>query len=606
MQFTIENSFIKRTIYFENSVPVKTEITNLKTGFVWESAFGEPLISIPGIDFCKCEVTFEKNCILFKNNDFELVWEHNLLDNFAESRIGIKANPFLTKKSTAVSSDGANIAGASVGEEFSEGFGVMSNVAEVTAVELMAKTDNTNFLLNETTSPLFNNHGNTKHRGNIFIFNEKFSGEKLTVIKNSLTGKEEANIKAEPPQAIRVIGTGIDFNRISKDFYTYSYTVAIGVNSNNPQKDIQDYYIKKYNKKTSYIISNTWGDRSQDKCVCEEFIKKEIDMAKELGVDIVQIDDGWQQGATANSALCKSNVWGCGYRDNKDFWNIHKDKFPNGFSGITDYAESRGIKLGLWFSPDSKNGYESWKEDALTICELFDKYNIEHFKIDGVTVSDKTSEENLTSFLEYVHNYSKGAITFNLDITAGERLGYLYKREYGELFVENRYTDWGNYYPHATLRNLWQLSKYIPSTKMQFEVLNPDRNKEMYSDDLAPSTYDIDYIFASVMVANPLIWMEMSSLSKENALKLKSIISVYRKYRNDFVYAEPILNCPDGFSITGFRIQGKSHNYVILLKELTDRCDTGIILKEILATNDENATLDGKITKKKAYVFGII
>ena len=98
----------------------------------------------------------------------------------------------------------------------------------------------------------------------------------------------------------------------------------------------------------------------------------------------------------------------------------------------------------------------------------------------------------------------------------------------------------------------------------------------------------------------------MTSLSEENALKLKSIISVYRKYRDDFVYAEPILNCPDGFSITGFRIQGKSHNYVILLKELTDRCDTGINLKEILATSDENATLDGKLTKEKSYVFGII
>ena len=41
-------------------------------------------------------------------------------------------------------------------------------------------------------------------------------------------------------------------------------------------------------------------------------------------------------------------------------------------------------------------------------------------------------------------------------------MGYLAAREYGTLFVENRYTDFGNYYPHRTLRNLWMLARYVP------------------------------------------------------------------------------------------------------------------------------------------------
>jgi len=602
--FTIQNEKIKRTIYFNGSIPVKSEILNKDTGFVWESSDVEPLINIPGIDLSKSEVTFLENAVLFKSEAYEVIWEFKLFKGFCQSRIGIKSNPIEVVKNESVSSDGANISGTAKDEEYTDGFGVMSNIVDIDAVELMSKTDNTNYLLGETHAPLFNSHGNTKHRGNIFILTEKFNGEKLVVIKNSLTGKrDEYNIKAEPMQMMHTLGFGIDFSRLSKDFFTYSYSVAIGVAASDACREIKEYYLDEYKKKTSYIISNTWGDRSQDKCVCEDFIKKEIDKAYFLGVDIVQIDDGWQQGATANSVLAKSNVWGSGYRDNKDFWNIHKDKFPNGFSGITEYAKSKGIKLGLWFSPDAKNSYEAWKEDAKTLCDLYDNYNIEHFKIDGVTVADKESEENLVSFLTYVDSHAKGKVTFNLDITAGERLGYLFNRKFGELFVENRYTDWGNYYPHNTLRNLWQLSKYIPSTKMQFEVLNPERNKDKYTDDLAPSNYDIDYIFASVMVANPLIWMEMSSLSEDNLNKLKKIISVYRKYREDFLYVEPIGDTPDGFSLTGFKIYGKENNYVILLKELTERCDFGIKVKEILATNDEKASIDGKLFKKKSYMF---
>ena len=58
--------------------------------------------------------------------------------------------------------------------------------------------------------------------------------------------------------------------------------------------------------------------------------------------------------------------------------------------------------------------------------------------------------------------------------------------------------------------------------------------------------------------------------------------SVYRKYREDFLYVEPILECPDGFSFTGFKIYGKENNYVVLLRELTDRCASGITFEEIL------------------------
>ena len=110
------------------------------------------------------------------------------------------------------------------------------------------------------------------------------------------------------------------------------------------------------------------------------------------------------------------------------------------------------------------------------------------------------------------------------DITAEQRMGYLAAREYGTLFVENRYTDFGNYYPHRTLRNLWMLARYVPAQRMLFELLNPARNTERYrADPLAPGRYTADYLFASVMAAQPLLWMELSGLGRQDAARLQPV-----------------------------------------------------------------------------------
>jgi alpha-galactosidase len=173
--------------------------------------------------------------------------------------------------------------------------------------------------------------------------------------------------------------------------------------------------------------------------------------------------------------------------------------------------------------------------------------------------------------------------------------------------VENLYTYWGNYYPHATLRNLWQLSRYLPTERMQFEVLNLRRNKEKYNDILGPDNYDMDYAFACVMAAKPLVWMEMTGLNEEDTARLQKIAAVFKAYRDDFMDVEPIGTCPTGYALTGFRITGKKNDYLLLLRENTESSTWPVELKEILATNDESAGLSpATLTKPRSYLFGII
>ena len=86
---------------------------------------------------------------------------------------------------------------------------------------------------------------------------------------------------------------------------------------------------------------------------------------------------------------------------------------------------------------------------------------------------------------EAVRQATEDAVVFNLDLTAGQRYGYHYFNEYGNIFVENRYTDWSNYYPHWTLRNLWMLSRYVPPQNLQIEfMLAPNDERRKVSFDL--------------------------------------------------------------------------------------------------------------------------
>lgn len=323
------------------------------------------------------------------------------------------------------------------------------------------------------------------------------------------------------------------------------------------------------------LSSNTWGDRSRDARVCEAFLLQEIDRAASLGLDAVQIDDGWQKGRTKNSVRPDGGVWEGYYDADEDFWTPHPERFPNGLEPVVEYAASSGVALGLWFSPDSSQEFANWQRDAQTMLKLWHKYGVAVFKLDGVKLRTPLARRRYLALLETVSKRSGGRILLQQDITAEERMGYLAMREYGTLFVENRYTDFANYYPHRTLRNLWMLSRYIPAQRMLFEVLNPRRNRSLYQKDpFAPELYSADYLFASVMPAQPLFWMELSGLEEKDFACLREIVSVYRQYREALwkCDVQPVGQEPSGRAFTGFVFrdqQSRQEGFLLLFRENT-------------------------------------
>lgn len=322
------------------------------------------------------------------------------------------------------------------------------------------------------------------------------------------------------------------------------------------------------------FLSNSWGDRNQDSRIQEAFMLEEIDRAAELGVDVVQIDDGWQKGRSANSAEAKEKggIWSGFWDADTDFWTPDPERFPNGLEPLLERASKHGMEIGLWYAPDSHEEFENWEKDVDHILTLHRKYGVHHFKLDGITAETVTARRNLAALFKAILDKSEGKIICDLDVTAGKRPGYFGELTTGPLFVENRYTDWHNYWPHFTLRNLWQLSQWVDPRRLRMELLNNARNDHKYEGDpLAPSLYPPATLFASVMFSNPLGWFENTGLSDEYIAEVAPLVACWKKHREQLFAGDifPIGGAPDGVSWTGFFSDGgeSKDGYAVIFNE---------------------------------------
>lgn len=446
---------------------------------------------------------------------------------------------------------------------------------KVKAIQFYDITDRNNNLVDEKTQWAY--RGESQLEGNILLINNQIQEHGLFILKESPTSEAQLNYPGFDftvrTGEIKVTGIGIDANELEKDEWIRCYGVVTGVFKGGDFEQltaIRNYQnnIRIHEKqRDNMIMLNTWGDRNQDKSVGEAFTLKEIEAGQKLGISHFQIDDGWQIGKSANSAFPGGSfhkIW-----SNPSYWLPDEKKFPNGLKPVLEAGKKAGIEVCLWFNPSKENNYADWQKDAGALIHLYKKYGIRTFKIDGVQIETKLSDINLRKMLDSVSLVTKGEAVFNLDVTAGKRYGYHYFNEYGNIFLANRYTDYGNYYPYWTLRNLWMLSKYVPAQNLQIEFLNNYRNKDNYPNDpFAPAEYSFDYLFATTMMAQPLAWFEASGLPKE-AFKISPLVKKYKSLQADIHQGNifPIGNEPDGTSWTGFQSSNNSKGYILVYRE---------------------------------------
>lgn len=415
---------------------------------------------------------------------------------------------------------------------------------------------------------------------------------------------------------IQSVGLGIVSDDLSKENWTKGYSVVLGVGGKgelsrlSALRTYQQQIRRHIPERDEMIMMNTWGDRGQDSHITEAFCIKELEACHRLGITHFQIDDGWQSGQSSNSAFAGGSlqhIW-----KNPGYWKPNPVRFPGGLAGVVEKAKQLGITLALWFNPSADSNYTHWRDDAGVLMELYQQYGIACFKIDGVQMPNRAAEMNLRKMFDTVLLATHNTAVFNLDATAGRRYGYHYFNEYGNIFLENRYTDWGNYYPHSTLRNLWMLSKYMPPQNLQIEFLNKWRNSKVYENDpLAPAKYSFDYLFAITMVAQPLAWMEGSGLPEE-AFRTGGLIRLYKKHKPLFHKGQifPVGREPDGTGWTGFQSINGKQGYVLIFRERNSSMSESIKLyfesgKKIQFTHlyGQGKTFEATVDKKSEIVF---
>ena len=446
--------------------------------------------------------------------------------------------------------------------------------ASLRAVEFKAETDVHDNLVSESLDYVF--RGKLKEtQGHVFIFDSAVLGKSLVYI-------------VPAPDCIIPV---LSINEYTVKIKTQGVDVITFVSDTlSVEKILRAVYKLSYKPKELVAMSNTWGDRSGRTKICDAFIREEIDSAAELGIDVVQIDDGWQKDIPD---VYDEN--GVRFFDD-NFWELKKAVFPNGIRSLSDYAKARGVRLGLWFAPHSRNVFEKFDRDIAVIKNAYLNWHVTHFKLDMLSLPDMEYVNKMQELLDNVSSFGDD-IGIQLDVTYDKRLGYLAGAEYGTIFVENRYTAWSNYYPHRTLRNLWRLSRYIPTSKFQFEIVNPTLNRDKYSseDMLRPELYDVDYMFACVMFANPLFWMETQFLPQDCRRNLKPLIKEWRSHREFILEADvyPVAEEPNGAAITGFVAQSNEIREIILIRECCERntytlkLDKAIQSAELIFSNTE-------------------
>lgn len=598
----LENSKISRTYLWNNGNLITRSLTNKQNGKTCESETTKPDMSFPGQPEVNSPGTFSSEIVsgtdvkpehleatvIFTSGKLQVKRIFRIYPECPAIACDIYLRGQAEKEWTIETINPGDLQNIeSLDETVKKGGVPISETLELPgrqwqldALEFLDVTDRHNTFVYERKALGYKDN---VFRGNLLFATNPVDENGIFILKEAPT----SNVQLAYPGGdffsnfgnIRLIGIGMKRSDLDPMTWKKAYGFVTGV-YDGPEvnrllalRNYQDRIRIHKPGRDEMIMMNTWGDRSQDTKVNEAFCLAELDAGARLGITHFQLDDGWQTGRSANSAYAGgsfNDIW-----RNPDYWKPNPQKFPRGLIPIVEKGKKLGIEICLWFNPSPDDENANWEKDADALISLYKQYGIHTFKIDGVKMPDKQSEINFRKLLDKVVKATDGQVVFDLDVTAGRRGGYHSFNEYGNIFLENRYTDWQNYYPYWTLRNLWMLSHYVPPQNLQIEFLNKWRNKDKYGDDpFAPANYSFDYLFAITMAAQPLAWFEGTGLPEE-AFQGSKTITAYKNVMTDFHSGTilPIGDEPSGKSWTGFQSgkTGKKDGYALVFRELNNQ-----------------------------------
>lgn len=380
-------------------------------------------------------------------------------------------------------------------------------------------------------------------------------------------------------ESILVTGAGLEAKDLAAGGYKQCWASWIIPYNGHPEDArlaLKQFDRKRYplHPQDVYIMSNTWGNSltpADGKYAArEESILRELASQSDLGIDVQQIDDGWQgQGYKE----WKPAVSATGVLPGQGPQPVRYDVYPDGWSKVKAFAAKEKVKLGLW---------AAWTIPEADLRWNYDNGGFRYVKLDFSNLDTKQKLDSMMrkvrSFVHYTHN----VVRINWDVTENApRVGYFYARDLGNVYLENRKPSMPAnviYRPYLVLRDAWQLARYVNLNEFQLSIPNVDLvDKEKSDAYLYPHTY----CAAITLMGSPLFFGLTQLYTEKARAALKGLVRTYKSQRDEMSkgYIFPIGRMPDNASWTGFEdlLPGRDEGYLMLFRELHNTSPSGSI-----------------------------
>ncbi|WP_372797184.1 alpha-galactosidase [Pontiella sp.] len=288
-----------------------------------------------------------------------------------------------------------------------------------------------------------------------------------------------------------------------------------------------------------FVKANTWGSGNSAgesiAMAAETEVLKEIQSVADLGIDVLQIDDGWQFGRSAMPQKKSAE------------WRVRSDWYPDGWKNVVDAAASKNVKLGLWTAARAglddlklnydEAGFVTWKYDFAHIKNYSDLYR--HWS-------------KLRAFLLYTDHKARMAV----DVTENApRFGYFWARDFGCVWLSNRKpNNPPNTIPKPILmlRENRELSRYVNLNKFELPIQNFARVNQQQSD---ARLYGHPYEVALGLMGIPTFFQTTYHYEGKARDDVRGLIGLYKAHQQELYqhYVFAIGDVPDQAAWSGFQ-----------------------------------------------------
>lgn len=367
------------------------------------------------------------------------------------------------------------------------------------------------------------------------------------------------------PNGVEVTGWGLKPHEITSEFRRTWATWSILYSG---EEDEMELALKQFdrirypvNLKTDmHILIDTWGSDFQNgdyktlygrENSVFSVVEKEIKSASDLGIDIVRIDDGWQDGGTLSKGSWHPNT--------KIGYSPHWEK-------IKALSEKYGVRIGLWAAVRFISN-----DELLTNQKELD---VATWKFDFDKLEDwKTFDDRMKGIRQFIKasNYST-QVSWCPEYDDQRYGWYSRNREYGPMYFQNIQNNLPHhlvYVPYITLKHHWRMSRFYNMNDLQCHWQNPSLTNPEFSDAYMHSQ---SYAAMTAFIGAPSAFMLTQLLKSKEREELKKTIGIYKEHRKEIFesYVFPIGDEPNNASWTGFQMYHpeKSTGFLMIFREL--------------------------------------